>query len=97
MYHARIQDFFSGGRRVLARRLEKSLDNVVFCFCNPQYILQFTEGIQWFYYGENYTFSKDPEGFQFFSWGGGGVTQLFPGGGDGSGTNAYFYRNPYNL
>ena len=48
--HARIKEFLSGGRggsRPEARRPENSLDNVFF---SHQLILQFTEGIQWFYY-----------------------------------------------
>ena len=51
--HARIQEFWSGGREgggrggVEARRPENSLDNVFF---SQQPILQFTEWIQWFYY-----------------------------------------------
>ena len=60
-----------------------------FSFC-PQLILQFTEGIQWFYYRENYTFQRI-EGVQLF-WGGGSRVQVlisiethitcdFPGGG----------------
>ena len=57
----------------------------VFVFFSPQLILQFTEGVQqWFYYGKKIHFSKDPEGIQ-----------VFPGG--GGGPNANFYRNPYNL
>ena len=48
---------------------------------SPQLNLQFAEGVKWFYFKENCTFSKDPEGFQHFP-GGGGV-QLFPGGGGG--------------
>ena len=58
------------------------------CFCvfiSPQLILQFTEGIQWFYYRDNYTFSKKSEGVQHFP---GDGDQLFTGGG---GPNAYFY------
>ena len=31
-------------------------------FFSPQLILQFTEGVKWFYYRGNYTFSKDQEG-----------------------------------
>ena len=55
------------------------------------------EGIQWFYYRENYTFRIQPEGVQHFQAGGGGgggvqilisiephITCDFPGGG-GSG------------
>ena len=46
--HARIQEFLSGGRGGdQTRRPENSLDNVFF---SHQLILQFTEGIQWFYY-----------------------------------------------
>ena len=37
---------------------------------SPQLILQFTEGVQWFYNRENYTFQRI-EGVQLF-WGGGG-------------------------
>ena len=43
--------FRGGGGGVQARRPENSLD-IVF-FCGPQLLLQFTEGIQWFYYIEN--------------------------------------------
>ena len=72
-----------------AWRPENSLNNVVFfCFCffsfSLQLILQFTDWGPVFYYRENYTFSKDPEGVQHFQGGGGGP-------------NAYFYKNPYNL
>ena len=35
-------------------------------FFSLQLILQFTEGVQWFYYRENYT----------FSWGGGGGVKM---------------------
>ena len=58
---------------------------------SPQLILQFTEGVQWFYYRENYTFQWI-EGSNFSSGGGGGgpgskcsiethITCDFPGGG----------------
>ena len=46
-------------RGVQARRPENSLDNVFF---SPQPILQFTEGVQWFYYRENYTFPRIQRG-----------------------------------
>ena len=42
-------------------------------FFSPKLMLQFTEGVQWFYSRENYYYSKDPEGFQHFP-GGGGAT-----------------------
>ena len=38
------------------------------CSLCPQLILQFTEGVQWFYYRENYIyFSKESEGVQHFT------------------------------
>ena len=55
-----------------SRRPENSLDNVFFLFSfSPQIILQFTEGVQWFYYRENYTFQRI-EGVKLFRGGGGG-------------------------
>ena len=54
-------------------------------FYSPQLILQFAEGVQWFYYrGKKLYFSKGPERVQHFLGGGGGP-------------NAYVYTNPYNL
>ena len=53
---------------------------------SPQLILQFTEGVQWFYYRENYTFQRI-EGVQLIQGGGGGV----------QGPSVNFYRNPYNV
>ena len=52
-------------------------------FFTPQLILQLTEGVQWFYYRDNYTFPRIQRG-----------SNLFQGGG---GPNTNFYRNPYNL
>ena len=88
--HAGIQKLFQG---VQAPRLENSLDSVVlFCFgiFSPQLILQFTEGVQWFYYREDYPFPRIQRG-PTFSRGGG--SNIFQGGGP----NDNFYRNPYNL
>ena len=62
-------------------------------FFSPQLILQFTEGIQWFYCRENYTF-QGSRGGPTFSRGGG--VQRFPREGEG-GPNANFYKNPYTL
>ena len=87
--HARIQEFLSGGRGggggggggggVEARWPENSLDNVVF---SHQLILQFAEGIQWFYY-------RGEEGVQLLPGGGMSketdITCDFPGGGGGGG------------
>ena len=67
----RIKDFFSGGGG-LKTDSQKTV-RTTFCgvFFSPQLILQFTEGVQWFYYRQLY-FSKDPEGVQHFPGGGGG-------------------------
>ena len=89
--HAQIQDFLSGWG-VQSQRPENNQDNICFFLLlfsfSPQLIWQFTEGVQWFYYRENYTFSRI-EGIQLFP-GGGGVQVLisiethincdFPGG-----------------
>ena len=77
-------------RRVQARRPENSLV-FYFLFFNPELILQFTEGVQWFYDIKNLYFPKDPEGVQYFFQGGGGL-QFFPGG-----FKCIFYSNPYNM
>ena len=39
-------------------------------FC-PQLNLQFIEGVQWFYYRENYTFPRIQKGSNIFQGGGG--------------------------
>ena len=56
------------------------MDNVFFLlllFC-PQLILQFIEGVQWFYYRENYTFPRIQKGSNIFRGGGGeGVVSNF--------------------
>ena len=59
------------------------MDNVFFFFC-PQLILQFIEGVQWFYYRENYTFPRIRRGSDI-SQGGGGGSNFFQGGGGGGG------------
>ena len=55
--HGRIQDFFQGGPGQTARKQSE-----VFSFFSPQLILQFTEGVQWFYYRKNYTFPRIQRG-----------------------------------
>ena len=52
------------GGGVQARRREHSLENVFVClffvfFLSHQFILQFTEGVQWFYFRENYIARKE--------------------------------------
>ena len=50
-----------------------------FFFC-PQLILQFIEGVQWFYYRENYTFPRIQRGSDISR----GGSNFFQGGGGGS-------------
>ena len=78
--HVRIQEFLSGegGPGPTAR---KQPGRRLFFFISPQLILKFTEGVQWFYYIENYP------GGATFSRGRGGVC----------GPNDNIYKNPYNL
>ena len=61
--HARNQ-----GGGVQVRRPENSLDNgfFLFLFYSPELILQLTEGVQWFYYRENYTFKRIQRGSRIF-------------------------------
>ena len=46
--HARIQEFLSGGRGGGSNPTARKQSGQ--CFFSHQLILQFTEGIQWFYY-----------------------------------------------
>ena len=78
-FHARIQESFSWGTRPDSQK--KSFFHIFFLIFSPQFILQFTEGVQWFYYRENYTFPRIQRGSNIFQ----GVP------------NANFYRNPYYL
>ena len=75
-----------GGRRQHART--QGFLSVLF---SPQLILQFTEGVQWFYCGENYTYTlpRIQRGSIIFQGGGGGGCQTFS-----RGPNANFFRNP---
>ena len=64
-----IQGWGVGGVQV--RRPENSLDNVFFFFFalffySPELILQLAEGVQWFYYRENYTFLRIQRGSGIF-------------------------------
>ena len=56
-------------------------------FFSPKLILQFTGGVQWFYYRENYTFQGSRGGPTFS----GGPASPGGGGGGGGGPSAYFY------
>ena len=66
--HAQIREFLSGGSRPDG---QKTAWYFIFYFFNPELILQFTEGVQWFYDIKNLYFPKDPEGVQYFFQGGG--------------------------
>ena len=76
------RNFFQG---VQTQRPENSMDNVV--FISPQLISQFTEGVQWFYYRENYTCLRIQRGYflHIFQGEGGGASN-FPKGGGGGGS-----------
>ena len=77
-YHARIQEFSSGGVQVSLTK--KALTTFFFLFFfSPQLILQKSNG----QFQRNLSFFKVPEGVNIFQ---GGV-QLFPGGG---GSNCLF-------
>ena len=76
--HAWIQEVLSAGG-IQAWRPENSLNNAF--FLSPQLILQFTEGVKWFYYRETILFQGSRGGPTFTR---GGV-QLFPRGGGGGG------------
>ena len=93
--HARIQEFLSGGGGggPVPTAIKQPGQRFFFFFFffpfSPQLILRFTEGIQWFYYRENYTFpSLGSRGSNLFPEGGGGA---------GGGPSVNFCRNPYNL
>ena len=69
----RIRNFIQGGGGggVQVQRPENSLDNVVFFFLlcffySPELILQLAEGVQWFYYRENYICLRIQRGSRIF-------------------------------
>ena len=71
-YHTLIQSFCQGWSR--PDGLETAWATFFFLF-SPQLIFQFTEGVQWFYYRENYTFERIQRGSNIFQ-GGRGVRML---------------------
>ena len=77
------------GGGVQVRRPENSLDNVLLLLLLFLVLNLFNslQGIQWFYYRENYTFPMIQRG-PTFSRG----SNFLQGG-----PNANFYKNPYNL
>ena len=72
------RNFFQGGG---GSRLDGQKTVLTSFFFSPQLILQFTEGVQWFYLLRKLYFSKDPEGVQHFP----GGSNFFRGGGGGGG------------
>ena len=86
----RSRNFIQGGPGPTTRK--HSGQRFCFVFYSPQLILQFSVGVQLFYYRENYTFPRTLRGPTFFR--GGGGSNFFQGGG---GPNANFCRNPYSV
>ena len=82
-----MEIFREGGVVGAGRGVQKTVWTPFFC---PQLILQLTEGVQWFYYREDNTFPRIQRGYNIFQ---GGPTFSLGGGG----SNANFYRNPYDL
>ena len=72
-----IQGWGGGGGGLGSRSdSQKTVWTTFFCcFYSPELILQLTEGVQWFYYRENYTFQRIQSGSRIFQ--GEGVL-LFP-------------------
>ena len=61
--HARNQEFYSGGGPGPTAGKQSGQRCFFFGFFNsPELILQLTEGVQWFYYRENYTFQRIQRG-----------------------------------
>ena len=69
-HYGQIQEFLSGGPTARKQSRQRF-------YFSSQLTLQFTEGVQWFYNRENFTFPRIQGGSNIFQ-GGGGV-QLFPG------------------
>ena len=61
-----------------------------FFYFSSQLILQFTEGVQWFYYRQNFTFPRIQRGSNIFQGGGGGGGSNFFQGGNAN--NLWFSR-----
>ena len=83
LYHARIQEFLSGGGGGGSRPDGQKTAWTTFLFFSPQLITEGSNGLL----QRKLYFPKHPEGGPTFSRGGG--VQLFPGGG---GPNANFYK-----
>ena len=88
--HTCCNHILSAAEGFRGRRQHARIQEFLSVFFNPKLILQFTEGVQWFYSWENYSYTLPRiQRGSIISRGGGGV-QPFPGG-----PNANFYRNPY--
>ena len=70
--HAQNQEFYSGGGGGPGTTAGKQSGQRFFLFffhCffySPELILQLAEGVQWFYYRENYTFLRIQRGSRIF-------------------------------
>ena len=89
-YRHAATTFYQLQRGFWGRRQHARIQDFSSVLFSPQLILHFTEGAQWFYCWENYTYTlpriqKSP----LFSRGGGGSNFYQEG------PNVTFYRNPY--
>ena len=68
--HAQNQEFYSGGGGPGPTAGKQSGQRLfffsLFFFYSPELILQLAEGVQWFYYRENYTFLRIQRGSRIF-------------------------------
>ena len=88
--HTCCNHILSAAEGFHGRRQHARIQEFLSVLSNPQLILQFTEGVQWFYSWENYTYTLPRIQRGSIISRGGGVSNLFQGG-----PNANFYRNPY--
>ena len=94
-YRHAATTFYQLQRGFGVRRQHARIQGFLSVLFSPQLILQLTEGVQWFYCWENYTYTlpRIQRGSVIFQGGGGGGSQTFSRGG-GGGPNANFFRNP---
>ena len=73
--HAQIQKLLSGEGGGGPGPMARKQPGQRFFYLSSKLILQFTEGVQWVIYRENFTFPRIQRGSNIFQggWGGGGV------------------------
>ena len=66
--HAQNQEFYSGGGPGPTAGKQSGQRRFFFAlfFYSPELILQLAEGVQWFYYRENYIFLRIQRGSRIF-------------------------------